>query len=334
MVRKRRKNVLTGTTRRRKIQPGRVPLPPRTSTLQGEYGFVRPDLQLFHLDQASRAYTASQNGAITPAMRQAATLLYNHQLRSAGVAPNVVIPGVAAPAVAPALPALPAPVAAAPAVGRAAGLAAAAGAPAIPAPGQQPLEGRIGGMGPSPRGVARGVRAPQAFPRAPNFQNGAQPGRWGPPGSIQGNPPAGSAPPLPRQNNLRGLQHGAGAGRPSLADAGERLGRGMRNRRPSQRVRDAAADASLNPSSMRNRPRLASIPESLDGVSTPGSNPQSGMLARAGSGLRRMGGRIKSALSPGSPGSYRRVEPSMSPDGGGGAFAARRTPTTPRPGRR
>ena len=108
----------------------------------------------------------------------------------------------------------------------------------------------------------------------------------------------------------------------------------MRNRRPSQRVRDAAADASLNPSSMRNRPRLASIPESLDGVSTPGSNPQSGMLARAGSGLRRMGGRIKSALSPGSVVSFPGVRSRYLADGGGGAVAARRTPTTPRPGRR
>ena len=225
MVRRRRKsNVSTGTTRRRRIQPGRAPIPLRIATPQGAFGFVRPDLQLFHLDQASRAYGASQDAAITPAMRQAATLLYNHQLRSAGVAPNVVIPGVAAPAVAPALPAIAAapalPAIAAPA-GRAGGLAGAAGGAVIP--GGPPM---AGGPGAPPRAAANlirwgGVRAPSAFPRPGNVPNGAQPGRWGPLGSVQGNPPAGSAPPLSIQNNLRGSQVGAGAGRPSLAE-GER----------------------------------------------------------------------------------------------------------------
>lgn len=223
MVRRRRKNVLTGTTRKRKIQPGRPPIPLRTTTPQGAYGFVRPDLQLFHLDQASRAYGRSQDSAITPAMRQAATLLYNHQLRSAGVVPNVAIPGVAAPAVAPGLaPVIPgvAPIAPATAAAvRAGGLAAAAVARAR---GGAVIPGGPPAVEAGSRAVANlvrwgGVRRPQAFPRPLNIPNGAQPNKWGPSGSVQGNPPAGSAPPLAAQNNLRGTQYGGGAGRPSLS---------------------------------------------------------------------------------------------------------------------
>lgn len=297
MVRRRRKNTMTGTTRKRKIQPGRAPLPPRTTTPQGAYGFVRPDLQMFHLDQASRAYGRSQDAAITPAMRQAATLLYNHQLRSAGVAPNVVIPGVAAPAAAPGLaPVIPgvAPIAPAHAAAvRAGGLAAAAAARA----GGAVIPGGPPAVEAGPRAAANlvrwgGVRMPQAFPRPLNIPNGAQPNKWGPEGSVQGNPPAGTAPPLASQNNLRGTQYGGGAGRPSLSS---------RNRQPTFRaevadLHSAAASspggavrlfapAAMNVRNLRNR-----------AISVPGGGRRGG-----GGGANQAGGAIPVVRPKGAP---------------------------------
>jgi len=284
----------------------------RTPAKTGVYGSTRPDLAPYALDELTRTAREYQG------MRLNTTLagMAREQLGGLGFGNNFLGQGIGpqgAGANAMALQAA------------AAGFQEPDVSRAVPLSEQAEAIGSRPAIAPPPLpSSAAGGASPNAPP----------PGQYAPPGSV--NASYQSAPPLD-SGALRGT--GAGAGRATLQyprnprpetvgdvqnrrqaaaiAGGERVGRGMRFRRPSRVVREAAETASLVPGSLRNRPGLSSsaISESLDGVTTGrggatpstarrNANPQGatptsgGLLSRAGSGLRNLGGKIKATMSP------------------------------------
>ena len=298
--------------KKRRVRRKRTVTADRSVPKTGVYGVTRPDLQPYALDDITRTAREAQGMRLNTtladiAQRQLGPLGYGRNFIGQGIGPQ----GVGANAMFNQAQVMGGGGIGGGIEGRAQPLA------------EQAAEIGVGGGGPrlppaQPSSAAGGAR-----PNAP------PPGQYAPPGSVnasyQAVAPLGGG-------SLRGT--GAGAGRATLqyprnprpesvgdvqnrrqAEAiagGERVGRGMRFRRPSRRVREAAETASLDPSSLRNRPGLSSsaISESLDGVATGrggatattargGATPTSGgLLTRAGRHLLDIGGKIKATMSP------------------------------------
>lgn len=282
MVKKKRR-----VKRKRTIQP-RLNLD-RTPAKTGVYGSVRPDLAPYALDDLTRTAREVQG------MRLNTTLagMAQQQLGAMGFGNNFLGQGIGPQGAGANAMAL---------------QAAAAGF-------QQPGVGRDGPLVQQAEaiGALPQIRPPPPQPSSAAggaVRNAPPPGQWAPSGSV--NASNQSAAPL-SSNALRGS--GAGAGRATLnGDYWDpNLLPRRRNRTQSLVGREAAINASLGPEARRGRPSLSgltSIPESLDGVSTfrggatpttfrDGATPGSrGLLSRAGAGLKKIGGKIKSAMSP------------------------------------
>tara|TARA_R110002124_G_scaffold77217_3_gene206802 strand:+ start:23 stop:1024 length:1002 start_codon:yes stop_codon:yes gene_type:complete len=288
--------------RKKTVQP-RLNLD-RTPAKTGVYGSTRPDLAPYALDDITRTAREYQG------MRLNTTLagIARGQLGGLGFGNNFLGQGIGPQGAGANAMAL---------------QAAAAGFQEPEVSRAVPLSEQAEAIGSRPAIVPPPLPSSAAGGASPNAP---PPGQYAPPGSV--NASYQSAPPL-NSGALRGA--GAGAGRATLRNprpetvgdvqnrrqaeaiaGGQRVGRGMRFRRPSQRVREASETASLGPGSLRNRPglSLSTISESLDGVSTfrggatpttfrGGATPTSGgLLSRAGQGLRNLGGKIKATMSP------------------------------------